>query len=154
MTAPYGSLLKEVIDCECGCGLAGTAKKPNRAGVRCVRGCKCRSCMGRANKRKGLRKQAKAVTALGIPRSSIHPGHEEFLGGAVRVEVKSGGQVKPAVTAYLRCEAQSEEQRPIGDHRPFCAVAMPDGSSDGVVMVRLSSLHEFVAAMVENWGTA
>lgn len=141
---------------QCGCGLDsctlyGTLKKENRAGVRCVRGCKCRSCMGRANKRKGQRKQAKAVTALGIPRSSIHPGHEEFLPGACRVEVKAGAQIKPAVTAYLKCEAQSEAARPVGDHRPFVAVAMPDGSSDGIVLVRLSSLHEFVAAMVENW---
>lgn len=147
--------LKEQGECGCGCGEYGTLKRPNRAGIRCVnRKCKCRSCLGRANKRKGQRKQAKAVTALGIPRSSIHPGHEEFLGGAVRVEVKSGAQIRPAVTAYLRCEEQSELQRPIGDHRPFCAVAMPDGSSDGVLMVRLSNLHEFVAGMVENWGAA
>lgn len=150
----YGALLKEVIDCECGCGLGGTPKKPNRAGVRCVRGCVCNSCRGRANKRKGQRKQAKAVTALGIPRSSIHPGHEEFLGGTIRVEVKSGAQIRPAVTAYLRCEEQSEAARPIGDHRPFVAVAMPDGSSDGIAMVRLSVLNEFVAAMVEQWGAA
>lgn len=154
MSVPYGSLLKQVDDCQCGCGKVGTLKKENRAGIRCVRGCVCASCRGRLNKRKGQRKQAKAVTALGIPRSSIHPGHEEFLGGAIRVEVKAGAQVKPAVTAYLKCEAQSEAQRPIGDHRPFVAVAMPDGSSGGIAMVRLSVLHEFVAAMVENWGAA
>jgi hypothetical protein len=157
VTVPYGSLMKEQGPCECGvesCDLWGTLKRENRAGKRCVRGCRCKSCIGKANKRKGQRKQAKAVTALGIPRSSIHPGHEEFLGGAVRVEVKSGAQVKPAVTAYLKCEAQSEAARPIGDHRPFVAVAMPDGSSDGIAMVRLSNLHEFVAAMVENWSEA
>lgn len=149
-----GSLLKMKADCGCGCGLYGTPKKANRAGVQCVRGCKCASCRGRNSKRKGQQKQAKAVTALGIPRSSIHPGHEEFLPGAVRVEVKAGAQIKPAVTAYLRCEAQSEAQRPIGDTRPFVAVMMPDGTSDGFCMVRLSNLHEFVAAMVENWGAA
>lgn len=148
------SYLKLKADCGCGCGLYGTPKKANRAGVQCVRGCKCPSCRGRNNKRKGQRKQAKAVTALGIPRSSIHPGHEEFLGGAVRVEVKAGAQIRPAMTAYLRCEQQSEAARPIGDHRPFCAVAMPDGASDGIVMVRLSNLHEFVAGLVENWGQA
>lgn len=139
-------------DCGCGCGAFGTLKRPSRDGTRCVaRKCKCRRCIGRNNKRKGQRKQAKAVTALGIPRSSISPGHEEFLPGALRVEVKAGAQVKPAVTAYLRCEAQSEAQRPVGDHRPFAAVAMPDGAADGIVMVRLSNLHEFVAAVVENW---
>lgn len=140
-------------ECGCGCGAYGTLKKPSRDGTRCVaRACKCPRCRGRNNKRKGQRKQAKAVTALGIPRSSIHPGHEELLGGAVRVEVKSGAQVKPAMTAYLRCEAQSEAARPVGDHRPFCAVVMPDGASDGVVLVRLSNLHEFVAGVAENWG--
>ena len=150
-----GSLLKPKGECGCGCGLFGTLKKPNRAGIRCVkRDCKCASCRGRANKRKGQRKQASAVTALGIPRSSIHPGHEEFLPGSLRVEVKAGAQIKPAVTAYLRCEAQSEAERPIGDHRPFAAVMMPDGTKDGLVVVRLSNLNEFVAAMVENWGAA
>ncbi|MFZ5862838.1 MAG: hypothetical protein ACOYXR_08370 [Nitrospirota bacterium] len=151
----HQSFLKDKADCGCGCGLYGTLKKPNRAGVQCVRGCKaCPSCRGLANKRKGQKKQAKAVTALGIPRSSIHPGHEEFLPGQLRVEVKAGAQIKPAVTAYLKCEAQSEAQRPIGDHRPFAAVMMPDGSSDGLVVVRLSNLHEFVAAVTENWGAA
>jgi hypothetical protein len=142
-------------ECGCGCGVYGTLKKPSRDGTQCVaRKCSCRRCIGRASKRKGQRKQAKAVAALGIPRSSIHPGHEEFLPGAVRVEVKAGAQIKPAVTAFLKCEAQSEAARPIGDHRPFVAVAMPDGMSDGVAMVRLSQLHEFVAAMVDNWGEA
>lgn len=158
MTVPYGSLMKEQGPCECGrdgCDLWGTLKKANRKGIRCVRGCVCPSCRGRANKRKGQRKQAKAVTALGIPRSSIHPGHEEFLGGAVRVEVKATKrEAGPVFTAYLRCEHQSEAARAIGDHRPFAAVFMPDGTSDGLVTVRLSSLHEFVAAMVENWEQA
>jgi hypothetical protein len=151
----HQSFFKEQGPCECGtdgCELWGTLKKENRAGVRCVRGCRCRSCIGRASKRMGGRKQAKAVTALGIPRSSLHPGHEEFLGGSIRVEVKSGaGDCKPAWTRYTACEAQSEQHRPIGDHRPFCAVLMPPGESDGVVLVRLSNLHEFVAAMVEQW---
>lgn len=153
-----GSLLKTKITCECpnpDCVLFGTPKRPNRAGVRCVRGCTCPSCRGRANKRKGQRKQAAAVTALGIPRSSIHPGHEEFLPGSLRVEVKATKrEAGPVMTAYLRCESQSEAERPIGDHRPFAAVMMPEGTKDGLVVVRLSNLHEFVAAMVENWGAA
>lgn len=151
------SFIKDKITCECvldSCVLYGTPGRADKEGKRHVRGCPCNRCRGRANKRKGQRKQAKAVTALGVPRSSIHPGHEELLGGAIRIEVKSGAQIKPAVTAYLRCEAQSEAQRPIGDHRPFAAVAMPDGSSDGIVMVRLSRLSEFVAGYAENWGVA
>lgn len=39
-SAPIGSLIKAVDDCGCGCGLAGTLKRPNRAGVQCVKGCR------------------------------------------------------------------------------------------------------------------
>lgn len=143
--------------CQCGlegCELFGALGREDRNGLRHVRLCKCRVCLGRRNKRKGASKQAKAVTALGVPRSGLHPGHEEFLPGTVRMEIKAGAQVKPAWTRYLSCEAQSEQQRPFGDHRPFVAVLMPDGSKDGLVMVRLSNLNEFVAAMVEQWERA
>lgn len=140
--------------CGCGCGKEGRFRRPWRDGAVCVVGCPCRRCLGARSKRKGGRKQSKAVNALGIPRSSLSPGHEEFLGGAIRVEVKSGAQIKPAMTAYLKMEDQSEAQRPYGDHRPFAGIAMPDGSSDGIVMVRLSRLSEFVAGYAENWGTA
>lgn len=154
--AEYGDLLKDNKGpCGCGrdsCSLYGTLKKANRAGIQCVRGCVCPSCRGKANKRKGQRKQAKAVTALGVPRSSIHPGHEEFLGGTVRLEVKAGAQIKPAVTAFLRCEAQSNAAKAIGDNRPFLAVFMPDGSSDGLYCGRLSQLAEAVAALAEQLG--
>lgn len=133
--------------CVCGCGVVGPLKRNGH-----VKGCsvsKCPKCRGVNNKRKGARKQAKAVTALGIPRTSIHPGHEEFMGGLVRVEVKAGAQIKPCVTAYLRMEAQSEAARPIGDNRPFVGVAMPDGASYGVVMFRTDRIGETVAALAE-----
>lgn len=148
--------LKPKGDCECGvpaCTLFGTLGRPDRTGKRHVRGCAkngCRVCMGRSNKRKGQRKQSKATTALGIPRSSISPGHEEFLGGTVRVEVKAGGRIaNPVWTRFRDCEAQSEHHRPFGDHRPFVACFMPDGQSDGLVVLRLSQVHEFAAAIVE-----
>lgn len=148
------SYLKVKADCGCGCGLYGTPKKVNRAGVQCVRLCKCPSCRGRNNKRKGQKKQAKAVTALGVPRTSIHPGHEEFLGGQVRLEVKAGGQIAPAYTAFVKCEAQSAASRAIGDNRPFAAVFMPDGTKDGIVCVRLSQLDDFVAGYAQNWAAS
>jgi len=81
----------------------------------------------------------------------LSPGHEEFLGGTIRTEVKSGAQVGPIETRYSAAEKQSEAQRPFGDHRPFCMVAMPKGTSDGLVLVRLSVLHEFAAALIEQW---
>lgn len=135
-----------------GCGLdkCRAVGQPTKTGH--PRGCVCPRCIGKRNKRKGQSKQAKATTALGIPRSSISPGHEEFLGGTVRVEVKAGAQIKPCVTAYLRMEAQSEQARPIGDHRPFVGVAMPDGASWGLVMIRTDKLVDAVAALAEQLG--
>lgn len=140
------------IVCPCGCGAEGQPKK-NGHPKSCDHG-KCARCRNTNNRRVGQRKQAKATTALGVPRSSIHPGHEEFLGGTVRLEVKAGGQVKPAVTAFLRMEAQSEAQRPVGDNRPFVGVAMPSGSSDGVVLFRLSKLPDVLSALAEQLGVA
>ena len=149
-------LKENVGDCGCGCGRAGTLRvRPWKDGTVCVsRGCECPRCIGKRNKQLGQRKQAKAVSKLGVPRSSLRPGHEELLGGTVRIEVKAGVQVRPAVTAFERMERQSEAQRPVGDHRPFVGVAMPEGSSDGVVLIRLSVLPEAVAALAEQLGGA
>lgn len=151
-----GSLLKDKGECGCGCGQYGTLKKPNRAGVRCViRTCKCRSCRGRADRRTGKKKQGTAARRLGIPTNGIETGHEEHYAGALRIEVKSGDrEAGPVWTRYAACEAQSEAARPIGDHRPFAAVFMPKGQSEGLVVVRLSKVNEFAAALVENWGVA
>lgn len=136
------------------CPVFGTLLRASRDGKRRVRGCDDPVARGRRNKRKGGRKQAAAVRALGIPRSNLSPGHEELLGGTVLTEVKAGKQVGPIETRYLAYEAQAEAARSVGDHRPFCAVAMPDGWSDGIVMVRLSNIHEFAAAIVEMWGAS
>ena len=93
--------------------------------------------MGKRNRAKGDSKARKARKALGIPGANSR--HEEIWGGDIRVEVKAGAQIKPVVTAFLKCEAQSEAARPIGDHRPFMMVAMPDEWSDGLVVMRLSA---------------
>ncbi len=139
--------------CECGldaCELWGALGRPRRDGTRHVRGCVCMSCRGKRSKAKGSRKQAKAVTALGIPRSSLHPGHEEFLPGALRVEIKAGAQVGPAWTKFLLCEAQANAARAHGDNRPFVAVACADGTKDMLLMHRMSELDAFVEALIEN----
>jgi hypothetical protein len=153
MTEVNPNFKPEPITCaETGCGLAKckAAGQPTKTGH--PRLCVCPRCIGKRNKRKGQSKQARATTMLGIPKSSISPGHEEFLGGQVRVEVKAGAQVKPMVTAYLRMEAQSEEARPFGDNRPFVGVAMPDGSADGIVAFRLSKIDDVLVALAEMRG--
>lgn len=150
---------KDAGECPCGCGAYGPFRvKTWSDGKRHTRNCdkkKCNHCRGGANKRKGARKQALAVSMLGMPRSSLHPGHEEFLGGQIRVEIKNELVLyRPVKRAYRLCEEQSEAQRPHGDVRPFAAVFMPDGEKDGLLVVRLSNLHEFVSGMVEQWGAA
>lgn len=134
------------------CPVFGTLLPASRDGRRRVRGCDDAVARGKRNKTKGRRKQATAVRALGIPRSNLSPGHEELLGGTVRTEVKAGAQVKPVLTKFLAMEAQSEAARPVGDHRPFVAVVMPDGMSDGIALIRLSALHDAACALVEQWG--
>lgn len=124
-------------ECACGCGLFGTLRKRP---VGHIRGCNCPKCRGKRNRSKGDAKARKARKALGIP--GVMSRHEEHFGGRLRVEMKAGKQVGPIETRFNDAWAQSEAARPIGDHRRFMMVAMPDGSSDGIVLMRLS---DFVA---------
>lgn len=128
--------------CPDGCGRFGRLLRNGH-----VRGCPCRSCLGKRNRTKGLSKQRAARKKLEIAGPSLGADHEENWLGPVRAEVKSGAQVRPAATAYYRMEAQSEEARPIGDLRPFVGIAMPEGTTDGIVLIRLSRLREVVAAL-------
>lgn len=127
------SMLKVKADCACGCGLYGTPlKRPEGH----IRGCVCPRCMGKRNRSKGDSKARQARKKLGIP--GVNSRHEEVWGGSCRVEMKAGKQVQPIATRFDLARAQSEMQRPIGDHRPFMMVAMPEGTSDGIVLMRLS----------------
>lgn len=133
--------LKTKADCVCGCGLFGTPlKRPEGH----IRGCKCPRCMGKRNRSKGDAKARTARKKLNI--GGVNSRHEEVWGGACRIEVKAGAQVKPIATKFELARAQSEASRSIGDHRPFMMVAMPEGTSDGIVLMRLSDF-------VETYGT-
>lgn len=148
-----GSLLKAKGPCGCGCDRYGTLKAPNRAGVRCVRGCNaCASCRGKNNRRKGDRRAAKARKTLGLIGANSR--HEEHYGGPVRYENKAGAQVGPILTRYLAARAQSEAARPIGDNRPFVFSASPDGVSYDLFIVRSDELEAVVFAMAEAWGAS
>lgn len=130
------------------CPIFGTLK-PCRDGRGRVKECGDPVGRGLQAKRKGSRAQARATTALGIPRSSLHPGNEENLGGAVRLEVKADAKANVVDTAYSKTEAQSEAQRAIGDHRPFIAVFKPDEKPYSLIVIRTDRLAETVAALVE-----
>ncbi|MDQ3573662.1 MAG: hypothetical protein M3404_01875 [Actinomycetota bacterium] len=115
----------------------------------CRRNAPCRSCRGRRNRRSGLAKQRAARKALGVPPGRFHGqmGNEELWLGGLRVEVKSGAQVRPVWTAYLKCETQSHAAKASGDPRPFSAVLMPPGISDGLFVCRLSQLRKVIEAL-------
>lgn len=96
-----------------------------------------------------MAKQRKARKALDIAGPTLGADHEENWRGRVRVEVKSGHRESvPVQTRYLATEAQSEAARSIGDNRPFMAVFMPPGTSEGYVVIRLSRLTEVALALV------
>lgn len=132
-------------DCACGCGLYGTLRKnpPDH-----IRDCKCKKCMGRRNRTKGDSKARRARTQLGI--AGVNSRHEELWGGILRVEIKAGAQVGPIYTRFLLAEQQSNQACAIGDIRPFAMIAMPDGTSDGIVLMRLSYFKGFMAQATEN----
>lgn len=63
------------------------------------------------------------------------------------MEMKAGKQVQPIATRFDLARAQSEEQRPIGDTRPFMMVAMPEGTKDGIVLMRLSDFVQMYGTL-------
>lgn len=138
--------------CECdpGCGLEGPLGRADRAGRRHVRGCPCRPCVGRRNRRKGQRKQSAARRLLGIEPVGRGADHEENWRGAVRCEVKAGRQVAGVWSRYVAMRAQSDAALVEGDVRPFVGVAMPDGVSVGVVLVRTDDVYRFARAVVDS----
>jgi hypothetical protein len=108
--------------------------------------------MGHRNRRSGLTKQRTARKALGIPANKFGDSAEErWADDLFRNEVKSGKQVGPAATAWFKIEKQVDANRPdVGDDgRPCRAVLMPEGMSDGLVMVRLSTWQTLVRPALE-----
>lgn len=133
-----------------------TAKSPN---ARCSstgmlkRQCKCRSCLGARNRRKGQRKQREARKALNLRPESWagrQANEETWHAANVRVEVKAGAQVKPIATRYVAARAQADAARAIGDLRPFVFVACPDGSQP-LIVVRADELGRVLEAFAEEW---
>lgn len=125
-----------------GCPLYGNLGRASRDSKRRVKGCGDAVARGKRNRAKGDSKARKARKVLGI--GGVNSRHEELWGGDLRVEVKAGAQIKAIATRFLLAEAQSEAARPVGDHRPFALIAMPDGTSDGLVVMRLSAFADYI----------
>lgn len=131
MTAPERGI------CACGCGVEGPLRLANRH-VR--KWCKCPSCIGRRNRAGGRAKQTAARHGLGIVAAHMLAGQEESWRDArYAAEVKAGAQVMPCARRFYAAETQSLAAREPGDTRPTVVVLMPEGSTDGIVMVRLSA---------------
>ena len=105
---------------------------------------------GRLNKQKGHRKQSlarKALEELFGAEALFHgrkANEDAWTHLPIRVEVKAGAQVKPIETRFLAAEEQATAAKATGDPRPFCYIAMPDGTTDGLFICRLSVLKELL----------
>lgn len=115
--------------------------------------CSCLRCRGARNRRKGQRKQREVRKALSLKpeRWAGRTGNEEtWHASNLRFEVKAGKQVGPVGTRYVAARNQADAARAVGDTRPFCFVAVPDGSQP-LLVVRVDDLPAVVAAFVEEW---
>jgi hypothetical protein len=149
------SRLKNKQECVCGCGLFGT---PLKRPVGHIRGCVCPRCRGKRNRQKGLKKQRDARKRLGVaPSHKFGDANEENWNDPLFAnEVKSGAQIRAAVTAWNRIEAQvKSNQSDFGSQRKPCrAVLMPDDwGAEGLVIVRLSTWEQIVRPAMESFYT-
>ena len=131
------------------CPKFGTLGRVGRDGNRRVKGCNDPVARGKRNRAKGDSKARKARRKLGL--SGANTRHEEHWRGALRVEIKAGAQIQPIATRFNLARLQSNEGKAVGDIRPFAMVAMPDGESDGIILMSLSDFAViFEAILAEN----
>jgi len=133
-----------------GCPLFGTLGRPDRHGIRRVRGCSDPAARGRRNRTKGDSKARRARKKLGLGGHLTR--HEENWGGAFRTEIKAGAQVSPIATRFVQAKSQSDAAKALGDVRPFVMVAMPDGTSKGIILMDLDEFSELVALLTDYAG--
>ena len=125
------------------CPLFGTLGRADRYGIRRVRGCSDPAARGRRNRTKGDSKARRARKKLGLGGHLTR--HEENWGGAFRTEIKAGAQIGPIATRFTQARAQSDAAKAVGDIRPFVMVAMPDGTTKGIVLMDLDEFSELVS---------
>jgi len=130
-----------------GCPKFGLLLRESRDGKRRIKGCGDPVARGKRNRAKGDSKARRARKMLGIAGANTR--HEELWDGALRVEMKAGAQIEPIATRFRAAYAQSQASRSVGDIRPFVLVAMPDGESDGLAVMRLSVLSDLLAIIRE-----
>lgn len=116
--------------------------------MRRVKGCNDPTSRGKRNRTKGDSKARKARKKLGLAATgNAGSRHEEHWSGMFRVEVKAGAQVGPIWTRFRDARNQSKASKTLGDIRPFAMVAMPDGTSEGVILMSLDEFAELVSLL-------
>ena len=124
-------------------GLLGRAGRDNK---RRVKGCGDPVARGKRNRTKGDAKARVARRKLGLSATgNAGSRHEEHWGGLFRVEVKAGAQVGPIATRFYNAKQQSDAPKALGDIRPFAMIAMPEGNSDGIVLMTLNEFAELIS---------
>jgi len=135
------------------CRLFGTLGRPGRDGKRRVKGCSDPQARGKRNRSKGDSKARIARKKLGLAATgSAGSRHEEHWSGFFRVEVKAGAQVGPIWTRFQLAFNQSKASKALGDIRPFAMIAMPDGASEGIVLMTLTEFAELTALLTQTEG--
>lgn len=127
------------------CPKFGLLGRPGRDNKRRVKGCGDPVARGKRNRTKGDSKARIARRKLGLSATgNAGSRHEEHWAGFFRVESKAGAQVGPIATRFYDAKNQSDASKALGDIRPFAMIAMPDGKSDGIVLMTLSEFAELI----------
>ncbi len=110
--------------------------------------------LGARNRNSGMRMQREArkrveqLTGTQAARFVGQLGNEEAWHGLPwRVEVKSGKQVQPAVSSYLKAKAQSDVNHAQGDPRPFVHIIKLQ-RQPAVAVIALDDLPAVLACVV------
>ena len=130
------------------CPRFGTLGREGRDGKRRIKGCGDPVARGKRNRTKGDSKARRARKKLGLSATgNAGSRHEEHWSGMFRVEAKAGKQVGPIATRFANAKAQSEASKSFGDIRPFLMIAMPDGTSDGIVLMSLEEFSQLISLL-------
>jgi hypothetical protein len=118
--------------------------------------CHCTKCRNRRNRAKGRTKQNIVRKKLNIPSNRFHgaDAHEENWIAGFRAEVKAGKQIQPLATAFYKAKAQSDaNHKSIGSQsKPFIHIAMPDGTTNGIISFELNDVENVCVEILTNFG--
>lgn len=131
-----------------GCPKFGALGRESRDGKRRIKGCGDPTARGKRNRTKGDNKARRARKKLGLSATgNAGSRHEEHWGGLFRVEVKAGAQVGAIWTRFRDARLQSNASKALGDIRPFAMIAMPDNTSEGVILMSLDEFAELISLL-------